>query len=236
MNTNCSVAVIPARGGSKRLPRKNIIDFLGKPIIAYTIEAALESELFDAVIVSTEDTEIAEISMRYGARVHLRPAYLAADDVGVVDVCLDLLNHEGQKGRAFCRMACLYPTAPLRNAEDIRRVMALLKPGFCDFSMAVCAYSHPPHQALMQKDDGSLVPFLPYWVNKRSQEVPKLVVDNGSTYAVSVPAFRKIRSFYGPGLRSHFMPRERSVDIDEASDLALARYFAGQSLNKSRGL
>lgn len=231
-----SLAVIPARGGSKRLPRKNIAEFMGKPIIAYTIEAALNSRLFDSVVVTTEDSEIAAVAESHGAQVHARPQHLARDDVGVVAVCLDLLDREAEIGRTFDRFTCLYPTAPLRTAIDIANVVALLEPGVCDFAIAVCTYSHPPHQALVRQDDGGLIPFLPDWVNRRSQDVPPLVVDNGSTYAVHVPAFQAHKSFYGPALRGHLMPRERSVDIDEVADLSLARFFASRAIDEEEGL
>lgn len=222
------LAVIPARGGSKRLPRKNILDFMGKPIIAYTIEAAKACGLFERVLVSTEDAEIAEVSRCFGAEVAARPLELAGDNVGVVAVCLDLLEQERLAGRDYDQMCCLYATAPLRNAQDIGSVCGLLGPG-CDFAMAVTGYGYPPLQALKISNDGVLSAMWPEWIEVRSQDAPKLMVDNGSTYAVSVGAFRREKSFYGPGLRGHAMPHCRSVDIDTAEDMALAEHYAGQA-------
>lgn len=222
-----SLAVIPARGGSKRLPRKNILDFMGRPIMAYTIRAAVESGCFGRVLVSTEDEEIARVAERFGAEVAARPEALAGDKAGVVAVCLDLLDREKQAGNDYEFLCCLYATAPLRTAKDIREVFGLLGPN-CDFAMAVTEYEMPPLQALKVAADGSLEPMWPDWISVRSQDTPRLVVDNGSTYAVRVEAFRHAKSFYGPGLRGHFMPRSRSVDIDTAEDMALARHFAEQ--------
>ncbi len=105
-----SLAVIPARGGSKRLPRKNILDFCGRPIIAHTIESALNSDLFSKVVVSTEDDEIARHGQRYGAEVLMRPDFLASDTARVVDVCLQVLKEEESQGRSYDVMCCLYAT------------------------------------------------------------------------------------------------------------------------------
>jgi pseudaminic acid cytidylyltransferase len=224
-----SLAIIPARGGSKRLPRKNVIPFLGKPIIAYTIEAAQACGMFDAVIVSTEDAEIAAVAQQFGAEVMERPASLATDKATVVEVCLDLLDREEQVGRTYATMCCLYATAPLRNAQDIRDTMNPVTSGVCDFAMAITEYSQPPHQALRLRKSGTLEPMWPELVNLRFEAVGPLYVGCGSTYAVSVSKFRELRTFYGPGLRGHLVPRARSVDIDVQEDLELALYFAKQA-------
>lgn len=220
------VAVIPARGGSKRLPRKNIIDFLGRPIIAYTIEAASKSGLFERVVVSTEDTEIADIAVKYGAEAVERRIDLGGDTATLRDVCMDFIQTEEKRGCLYEVFACLLATSPMRNADDMRSVGALIEPGVCDFAMAVTNYDLPPHQALRKKSNGMLEPMWPDLVNLRSQEIPELVVDNGSTYFFSVPAFKKERTFYGSTLRGYQMPRERSVDIDDATDLEIARFWA----------
>lgn len=229
-----AVAIIPARGGSKRLPRKNVIEFLGRPIIAYTIEAAIASECFARVVVSTEDEEIAAVAQRFGAAVDHRKPELATDAAGVVAVCADFLDREAHLGRDWQIMACLYATAPLRTAEDISATVALLTPGVCEFAMAVTAYDHQPHQALQFGAGGCLTPMWPELVERRASDVPVLRAGNGSTYAVSVPAFRRHRSFYGPRLRGYEMPRHRSVDIDTRDDLELALYFARPRLGEAQ--
>ncbi|MBM3516533.1 MAG: acylneuraminate cytidylyltransferase family protein [Alphaproteobacteria bacterium] len=220
------LAIIPARGGSKRLPRKNVIAFAGKPMLAHTIEAARDSGCFSMVMVSTEDAEIAAAATAADATVQLRPAPLATDDARVVDVCLDVLAREEAAGRPYDIFCCLYPAAPLRRETDVRAVMALIEPGRCDFALAVTTYDQPPHQALLQLPNGELAPMWPDLINRRAADVGPLVVDNGSTYAATVAAFRAHRTFYGPGLRGHLMPPTRSVDIDLPEDLALADYYA----------
>lgn len=222
-----AIAVIPARGGSKRLPRKNIIDFNGKPIIAYTIQHALESGLFERVVVSTEDQEIATIAEHYGAIISLRPESLATDHVGVVDVCLQVISEEEKVGHSYDVMSCLYATSPLRNKEDIVKTVEPVLKRACDFSMALTHYHFSPHQALKWDDDDFLQPMWPEMISKKSQEVPDFLVDNGSTYAVNLPEFKKQKTFYGKKLTGHVMPRFRSVDIDVEEDLLLAQVYSG---------
>jgi CMP-N-acetylneuraminic acid synthetase len=221
-----AVAIIPARGGSKRLPRKNIVDFLGRPIIAFTIDAAVASGCFERVVVSTEDDEIAEVCSRLGAVVDRRSERLATDTVTLVEVCDEFLDREEAAGRKWDVLACLYATAPLRTAEDIRGTVALIEPGRCGFAMAVTTYDHYPHQALKFAADSGLTPMWPDLVERRTTELPRLRAGNGSTYVVDVTEFRRHRSFYGPNLRGFDMPASRSIDIDTQDDLDLARCFA----------
>jgi len=220
------LALIPARGGSKRLPGKNIADFLGRPIIAHTIDAARESGLFDKVLVSTDDKDIAAIASGLGADIHHRSESLATDTATTGEVVLDVIEYERSLGNEYGILCLLYATAPLRTAEDIRGVVGLVEPGKHDFAMAVTEYWLPPHQALVPDQDGVLGPMWPEIINRKSQEFAALRVDNGSTYAVSVPAFLEQRTFYGTGLRGHDMPRLRSIDIDVQEDLDLARLVA----------
>jgi len=220
------LAIIPARGGSKRLPRKNVLPFRGKPMIAWTIEAALASGLFADVVVSTEDGEIAQASRIAGARIVNRPVALAGDKARVVDVCIDALDRESASGRTYDHMCCLYATAPLRNAEDIKATAVPVLAGRARFALAVSRFDQPPHQALRLAADGSATPFLPEFINRRADEIGDLVVDNGSTYVTEAAAFRAARSFYGNPLHVHVMPKERSVDLDHPSDLALMAFFA----------
>ncbi len=225
-----SIAIIPARGGSKRLPRKNILDFFGKPMMAYTIAAAFEAKVFDKVVVSTEDREIAEVARRFGCPVSDRPEALATDKATTVEVCLDLLEREKADGRVYDVLCCLYATAPLRRAEDIAATMRLIEPGQCDFAIAATRYIHYAHQALKLADSGFLEPMWPEVATSRSDRVGKLFAGNGSTYAVSVPVFQACKEFYGPKMRGHIMPFMRSVDIDTPEDLEIALCFAEKLL------
>lgn len=220
------LAIIPARGGSRRLPRKNVVEFEGRPIIAWTIDAARESECFERIVVSTDDPEIAHAARAAGAEVQDRPPSLAGASATVAQVCLHVLAGEESMGRQYDILCCLYPTAPLRHAEDVRSTVGLIEPGVCDFALAVTEYSHPPHQALRRGADDTLAPMWPELVAEREDTLGSLVVDNGSTYAATVAAFQSYGTFYGPGLRGHLMSRARSVDIDRAEDLELARHYA----------
>ena len=217
------IAVIPARGGSKRLPSKNIVDFLGRPIIAYSIEAARECNLFNRVVVSTDDEYIARVSEQFGAETDRRPDELATDDAHLIDVCLDLFDREAEQGREYDQFCMVHATAPLRRADDIRAVMALLEPGACDFAAAFTNYNLPPYQALKVGDDGLLSPMWPELIAIQSHNLPPMLAGNGSTYAASVPAFREQIMFFGAPLKGHLMDAMHSIDIDTAEDLEIAR-------------
>lgn len=222
------VAVVPARGGSKRLPRKNVADLLGRPLLTWTVEAALESGCFERVIVSTEDSAIAEVARAAGAEVLARPDALAGDRATMAQVCLhalDVLEAEGALPPAFC---CLLATAALRRGEDIRAARARLVPGAADFVMATSEYSKSPLQALREDADGHLRLMWPELADLRPAERPRLVVDNGSTYWCRTDAFRRERTFYGSTLVGHPMPRERSIDVDTLDDLELLRCEAAR--------
>ena len=227
-----SIAVIPARGGSKRLPGKALIPFRGKPMIVHTIEAALETKRFAKIVVSSDDEEILEVASKSGVSTSKRQASLAEDTVPTAPVLVDVLQQEEKEAHSWDIMACLYATAPLRSAADIVGVMDLLKPGECDFAMAVCKSSQPVHQALTYQND-VLLPVWPELIEHNSQEIPEYVFGNGSTYAVSVPVFLERQSLYGPGLRGYLMPQARSVDLDTPEDLSLLNYYAEESTKHS---
>lgn len=224
------LAVIPARGGSKRLPRKNIIDFLGKPIIAYTIKAANEARVFDRILVSTDDDQIAFVARRYQAAVDRRPPELGTDAATVIDVCVELLERLAAGGERFDTLTVLYSTAPLRNALDIRKTHGLLEAERCDYSLATSAFQQPVHQALVLKGESEVEPIFADLVNKRASDAGRYVAGNGSTYCVRVPLFLRTRTFSGANMRAHLMPPERSVDIDTANDLELARFYGKRLL------
>ena len=219
------VAIIPARGGSKRFPRKNIVPFFGHPIISYTIRSALESCCFASVVVSTDDDEIETIGLRYGASVDRRPVDLGADAATVRDVCLDFLKRQRAEGFSWDVLCCLYATAVLRTSDDIRRVVSLIEPGICEFVMGVSQADRYVHQALVRTDDGFLKPKWPGLVEQRSDKLASYWFSNGTTYAVCVPAFEATGSFYGSNLKGYLMPQNRSVDIDTPEDLERAKFY-----------
>lgn len=225
------LAIIPARGGSKRFPRKNIAMFNELPIIAHTIQAAIASGQFSDVVVSSDDPEILHLAERYGATTHRRPAELATDSARVKDVCFHYLQSRIESGYHFDVLCVLYATAPLRNAEDIRGVVSLIGEG-CDSALAVTGFDLPVHQALILGEDNKAEPAFPQLIEKRESEVPRFVVDNGSTYAVDVASFLTHRTFVTPQLKVYEMPRERSVDLDYPEDFELLKFYSAMQDRK----
>lgn len=220
------IAVIPARGGSKRLPRKNIIPFLGKPMVAHTIKAALETGLFERTVVSSEDEEILRIAGESGADLEKRSPELATDTATVSQVCRDLLHKEQRRGRNYDVLCVLYATAPLRTSKDIKTVVDMVLAGKCETALATTEYTLAPNQALRVTTDNTLRPMWPDVVDLNSKDMPPLCAGNGSTYAVKVDNFMKNGSFLSDDTLGYMMPVSRSVDINTIEDLELAKYYA----------
>lgn len=202
-------------------------------MLLWTCEAAQKSLCFDRVLVSTEDKEIAHIVQNAGFEVDNRPALLGTDTTSCADVCLDIVDRLEKTGQNYTYLCCLYATAPLRTAEDIRSVMELMGTD-TDAVHAVCGYDHPPHQMLYQIEDGYLAPAFPLLVKKKSQEIPEPLIGNGSTYAISVAALKKYHSFYPPRIKGYRMPALRSVDIDTADDFFLLEACANRLQERGR--
>ncbi len=225
MNKKNIIALIPARGGSKRLPRKNIIKFNGKPMIAHTIENAKKSKVFSDIYVSTEDEEIAKIAKKYGAKVAYRNHKLADDKSMLKEVCRDFILNYNTKKNDFKFLCILLATSPFRNFKDIKKVISLIEPNKCDFAMAVTTYDLPIYQALEKKNNGYVKAKWPRLINLNEKKVSKYVVDNGSTYVFNTKKFLKIKSFYGPNLKVYEMPKSRSVDLNTLDDLKLLNFL-----------
>jgi len=222
------IAIIPARGGSKRLPRKNIIQFAGKPMIAHPITTAMQSGLFSRIIVSTEDAEISVVSEKYGAHIISRPLALASDMAKVVDVCLHVLE-ELEKSQVlpdwFC---CIYATAALINSNDLNASYRLLtEKNEANGVMGVSAYPVHPYKALVE-DNGYLKPLFPDKIGLKSQQTPHVVASNGTFYWVRTDSFRKEQTFNASRLIGYQVPPERAVDLDTPEDLT----WAEKMLNK----
>lgn len=211
------VALIPARGGSRRLPRKNILEVGGVPMLAYPIMAARASGLFEHIYVSTEDKEIAEIAKRYGAEVIERPPHIAEDRSTVVQVCC----HAFETYPDIDIMCCIYATAVFLTPETLIAAHALLGgESEADFVMGVSEYEHPPVQALKADDNGYLAYMWPEWRGIQSQFQPHLVVSNGTFYWARRPALLEEKSFYGRRLRGYIVPSDQVSDIDTQEDLS----------------
>lgn len=217
-----TLAMITARGGSKRIPRKNIKEFNGKPIIAYSIEAALASGVFDEVMVSTDDEEIAEIAKKYGAKVpFFRSEKTANDFATTVDVIEEVLNTYKDRGEEFDIFCCIYPTAPFITAKRLKDAVEELTVSDADSLIPVVRFSYPPQRA-MEIHDGKLVFRQPENLSKRSQDLEPHFHDAGQFYVVRSESFFKNHGI----MVGDILPMELSElevqDIDNEVDWKLA--------------
>lgn len=218
------VAVIPARGGSKGVPRKNIKLLADKPMIAWTIEAALESKCLGRIIVSTEDDEIATVARSWGAETpFLRPPQLASDTASVVDVVLHALdwlkNNENFQPEL---VLLLQPTSPLQNGDDIRNAIALQKEKNANAVVSVCVAAHPPHWLRRIGARGELLPWLSEATPNRRQEVEALYQFNGALYLIRPEVLVSEKTFVPEPTFASVMPLERSIDVDTPFDFYVA--------------
>lgn len=215
-----AIAIITARGGSKRIPRKNIRSFCGEPIIAYSIRAAQEAQCFDEVMVSTEDEEIAEISKSYGAKVPFMRGEKNADDfASTVDVLEEVLNSYQALGREFDQVCCIYPTAPFVTGEKLKKAMLLLKQA--DSVMPVVKASFPPLRSLTVKD-GFVVPMWEEYISCRSQDLPDMYFDCGQFYCFWTEKFGETKNLIMGRTLPIEMDETEVQDIDNERDWELA--------------
>jgi N-acylneuraminate cytidylyltransferase len=219
------VAIIPARGGSKRLPRKNVVDFGGKPMLAWTIEAAREASLFDRVIVSTDDAGIAETARMHGAEVPFMREGLAGDHTGVSEVTIGALRQAAAVlQEEFDTVVQLMANCPLRSAPDVRTAVAAFEEHEADFQISCVRFGWlNPWWALRRRDDGTGAFLFPDAVERRSQDLEPLYCPTGAIWIARTGALRAAGTFYGPGHRFEPLPWISAIDIDDEDDLALAR-------------
>jgi CMP-N-acetylneuraminic acid synthetase len=221
--------VIPARGGSRRLRRKNLAQLLGKPLLAYAIEAAEESQVFDQVCVSSEDEEILEVAQHYGADLALkRPPELAADTAQVRHVCAYLLEHFATQGRLYAAFGVLLATSPLRTAEDVRAAYEIFQHSGAECVMSVVPFSHPPQRALWIRD-GYAKPYFGTEYMIQTQLLDSLYRHDGAVILARSEEFLRTKQFYGDKVVPYHIPIGRSVDIDSAEDLAWAEFLLTRS-------
>ena len=224
-----NIAVIPARGGSKRIPRKNIRPFAGKPMIAWPIVAALESGLFARVIVSTDDEEISEAAREAGAEVpFIRPAELSDDYATTSDVMVHALRWARDEGIAVDAACCIYATAALVSVEDLRSAQALLAQD-CDYVFAAVRYGHPPQRGFLRRDNGSPALMAPEHAKTRTQDLPPVYHDAGQFYWGQRAAWESGAAIFGPRSRFIELPALRAQDIDNEEDWQLAEAAFGLS-------
>lgn len=219
--TNKNLAIITARGGSKRIPRKNIKEFCGKPILTYSIEAARASGVFDEIMVSTEDEEIAGVARAAGASVPFFRSKEAADDYASTDdVILEVLMAYRNIGREFDAFCCLYPTAPFLTGRRLLEAMELLKDA--DSVMPVVPFSYPPQRGLILNENGYVRRQFPEYATARSQDLPKIYHDCGQFYACRTDAFLQAKTTDVPRLLPLILTDLEVQDIDTPQDWAIA--------------
>ncbi|MBA4240165.1 MAG: pseudaminic acid cytidylyltransferase [Sphingobacteriaceae bacterium] len=217
-----NVAIITARGGSKRIPRKNIKDFLGKPIIVYSIETALNSGLFDYVMVSTDDDEIAEVAKHYGAEVPFMRSKQTADDfTGTAEVVVEVLNDLQKKGKQFDNACCIYPTAPFISKETLIKAYQLLIHEKFDSVFPVCQFSYPIQRAL-EINHSKTTMVDPENMNKRSQDLKPRYHDAGQFYWLNIPTFLREKKMFTNNTGSIVLNELQVQDIDNETDWKLA--------------
>lgn len=216
------LAVITARGGSKRIPKKNIKDFCGKPIIAYSIEAALKSGLFSEVMVSTDSEEIAEIAKRYGAEIpFMRSATTSDDYATTADVLMEVLKQYQNLGRKFDSFCCIYPTAPFVTADKLRNAMNILEEKGVDTVMPVVPFSFPPQRGMRMVNE-RIQYMYPEVSLARSQDLETVYHDCGQFYCLRVDEFLKSKKIVMDNVKAIIVNEMEVQDIDNISDWKLA--------------
>lgn len=220
------LAVIPARGGSKRIPRKNIKMFCGKPMIAWSIEAALQSGCFDKVIVSTDDEEIAEVARQYGASVpFMRPAQLSDDYTGTIPVIRQAIEWCNANGFDAQHVCCLYATAPFISPEDLRCGLGILEQTGCQYAFSATSYAFPIQRAIRLTGTGHVEMFNAEHFNTRSQDLEESYHDAGQFYWGLASAWLQERMIFSPDSSVVLLPRHRVQDIDTPEDWIRAEWL-----------
>lgn len=216
------IAIITARGGSKRIPRKNIKEFCGKPILAYSIEAALKSGVFDEVMVSTDDEEIAEIAKKYGAKVPFFRSEKTSDDFATTnDVILEVLAEYEKRGEHFDMGCCIYPTAPFVTGEKLQKGVETLAASDADTLIPVVAFSYPPQRAMVMEGDRLQFKY-PEYLDSRSQDLEPHYHDVGQFYVFKTDSFQRNRKLMVGNILPMVVSELEVQDIDNQTDWEIA--------------
>lgn len=209
------IAIIPARGNSKRLPKKNILPWKGIPLIGHSIKNAIDSNVFSEVIVSSEDEKILCYAKDYGAKPFKRNDKLSKDTSTVVEVCSDIVSHF-DRSEYFC---CIYPTAVKLSAQTIQDSFSeFTKIPECNFLMGVSLYNYPPQQALIKNEFNSLILMNPEFKGVQSQHFKDCYVSNGTLYWANTKSFLREKSFYGASLQPFVVSEKEVSDINTEED------------------
>ena len=220
------VAIIPARGGSKRIPRKNVKDFCGKPMIAWSIEAAKASGCFDQIIVSTDDVEIAKVTSEWGATVpFMRPAELSDDFTGTLPVIRHAVEWLNQNDCPVEYACCLYATAPFVSAADLKQGLQLIQDSGSSYAFSVTSYAFPIQRAIRITDNGRVAMFNPEHFQTRPQDLEEAWHDAGQFYWGTAEAWCEERAIFGEDSVPVKLPRYRVQDIDTPEDWNRAEWL-----------
>jgi pseudaminic acid cytidylyltransferase len=228
------IAVIPARGGSKRIPRKNVKEFCGKPMIAWPIEAARASGIFDRVIVSTDDPEIAAVAASLGAEVpFMRPAELADDHAGTTEVVAHATAWAVNQQSNIAEVCCIYATAPFVEPDDLRRGLSVLKSGAWHYAFSATEFPAPIFRAFRLLTAGGVQMFFPEHLSTRSQDLPVALYDAGQFYWGTTQAWLQKAAVFSEHSAAVLIPRSRSQDIDTPADWEFAEALFRLSRSRS---
>lgn len=218
-----NIAIIPARGGSKRIPKKNIRPFLGKPIIAYSIEATLKSKLFDEVMVSTDSQEIADIAIKYGAKVpFLRSNKNSGDYATDADVIKEVLSEYKKQGKKYDYAFCVYPIAPFVTAEKLKNAFEKIKETAASAVVPITLFSYPIQRGLKINKDGKISMIWPENMNVRSQDLMPTYHDAGQYFGIDVKIFLTGGKTFTENKVPIITPESEVQDIDNEEDWKLA--------------
>lgn len=217
------LAIIPARGGSKRIPRKNIRDFAGKPIVSYSIQAAIESKCFDEVMISTDDRDIALVGEQYGAKIPFFRTEKNSDDFSTIaDVVLEVISEYEKLGINFEVFCCILPTAPFVTAERIREGLKIMLESQADSIVAITRFGYPIQRAMKIDQEGALKMFWPENYPKRSQDLEPSYHDTGQFYWIRTSVLREQKRFFTENTRPLIIPESEVQDIDSEEDWKIA--------------
>lgn len=220
------IAVIPARGGSKRIPGKNIKPFCGKPMIAWSIEAARQSGCFDRIVVSTDNAEIAEIARTHGAEVpFIRPQELSDDLTGTIPVIAHAIKWQQQHGESPGQVCCIYATAPFVTATDLQRGLRIIEDTRAHYAFSVTSYTFPIQRAIRIKENNRVEMFYPEHINTRSQDLEEAYHDAGQFYWGQASAWLAGTPIFTPEAVPLILPSHRTQDIDTSEDWVRAEWL-----------
>jgi pseudaminic acid cytidylyltransferase len=231
------IAIIPARGGSKRIPRKNIKPFGGKPMIAWSIEAAKSSGLFQKIIVSTDDDEIAEVARQWGAEVpFIRPAELSNDFTATTPVIGHATQWAIDQGYDLSAVCCIYATAPFISVDDLKQGLEILESGDWAFSFPATDFAAPIFRSFKQNEEGGLEMFFPEHFLTRSQDLPRALHDAGQFYWGRPDAWLEGKRIFDIHTKPLIIPRWRVQDIDTFDDWQRAETLATSIMKAKNGI